>query len=427
MKIAFLVGSFPKLSETFILNQITGLIEMGHDVNIFARTPSGELIVHDDVEKYKLLNQTRYFDNKKYEIPKNNFLRIIKAIKILRTSTKIQKKQLIRSLNILKFGKDALRLRTFYSTAKFLGSNIENYDIIHCHFGPQGQLAALLKDTGVITGKLITTFHGYDITVHVEKKGMNVYEHLFKNGDMFMPISDRWREKLILLGCDEDKIVLHRMGVDTKKFFFTPRKLKECGTVPLLTVARLVEKKGVEYGIQAVAKSLRTYPNIQYKIAGDGPLLNELRQLIKKLGVEDNIKLVGWKTQEEILGMMEEANILVTPSVTSSDGDQEGIPVVLMEALAQGLLVLSTQHSGIPELISDNKFGFLVPERDVDALSEKLNHLIENHTQWAEMGKSGRQHIENEFNVSLLNKLLEEHYYSALQLGKPDSSTTNSC
>lgn len=161
------------------------------------------------------------------------------------------------------------------------------------------------------------------------------------------------------------------MGIDTKKFLFSPRKLRFDGKIHLLTVARLVEKKGIQYSIQAVAKVVKKYPQIEYKIAGDGPLKSDMESLIDGLKVNGNVKLLGGKQQGEIIELMKDADIFLAPSVTSNDGDQEGIPVAIMEALAQGLPVISTYHSGIPELVQDGISGFLVPERDTKSNIKK--------------------------------------------------------
>jgi colanic acid/amylovoran biosynthesis glycosyltransferase len=249
---------------------------------------------------------------------------------------------------------------------------------------------------------------------YIMRRGDDAYDYLFETGDLLLPISNRWKDELIRLGCEEQKIVVHRMGIDTSRFLFSPRRPRGDGKVRLLTVARLVEKKGVEYGVRAVAEVLKKYPQVEYEIAGDGPLMNDIKSLIEKLNISDRIKLLGWQRQEEIVEFMKEANILLAPSVCSKDGDWEGIPVVLMEALAQGLPVLSTQHSGIPELVQDGQSGFLVPERDVDALAEKLTYLIEHPEIWPEMGWSGRDYVERHYDINKLNDQLVRLYQRVL-------------
>ncbi|WP_347275219.1 glycosyltransferase [Candidatus Kuenenia sp.] len=407
MKIAFIVGEFPVLSEAFILNQITGLIDRGHKVDIFPEKLGNYPVMHEDVIKYNLLKCTYY-----QTIPINKFSRLGKYFFLVISNFHKNPIALLKTLNILKIrGKSSL-LNILYKTVQF--SDKGHYDIIHCHFGQIGNIGALLKDIGTIKGRLVTTFHGYDMSLYIKKEGNDVYNYLFEKGDMFLPISERWKNELIKLGCDEKKIFVHRMGIDTRKFLFYPRKPRDNGKVQLLTVARLVEKKGVQYGINAVAKVLKNHPDIEYKIVGDGTLRGDMTRLIDELDVSNNIKLLGWKTQEEIMELMKTTDILLAPSVTSQDGDQEGIPVVLMEALAQGIPVLSTYHSGIPELVHDGISGFLVPERDVDSLAERLMYLIGHQEIWAEMGKAGRKYVAENYDVNKLNDQLLELYQRLL-------------
>ena len=184
--------------------------------------------------------------------------------------------------------------------------------------------------------------------------------------------------------------------------------------INILTVARLVEKKSVHYGIEAVAKVVKRYPFVQYEIAGDGPLKGDLVGLIDKLDINENVKLLGWKQQNEISELMSHADILLAPSVTGKEGDQEGIPVVLMEAMARGLPVISTYHSGIPELVQDGRSGFLVRERDIDALAEKLEHLITHPEMRDQMGAEGRKYVEENYNIDKLNDRLVEIYEEIL-------------
>jgi len=410
MKIAFFVDTFPKLSETFVLNQITGLLQRGHEVKVFSRESGEEGMLHPEIKEYGLFDKTVYYGDDFVETPKGKVSRVFQAFMIFSRKGAKSRKALLKSMSFLRFGKSALSLTVFYSILPFLDKRLEDYDVVHCHFGPVGAMAALLKETGVLSGRLVTTIHGYDITSYVKGKGRGVYDHLFKVGDLFMPISERWSKELLRLGCPEEKILVHHMGVDLDKFTFIPRGTSDDQAINILTIARLVEKKGVEYGVRAVAKALSSYPDIHYTIIGDGPLRDTIQKLISDLKVEDMVELVGWKSQDEIVVSMREVDILLAPSVTSVDGDQEGIPVVLMEALAQGLPVLSTLHSGIPELIQDGESGYLVPERDGDALSDKLLMLLSERNRWRDMGMAGRECIEKEFNLHNLNNSLVDIY-----------------
>lgn len=409
MKIAFLVGEFPSLSETFILNQITGLIERGHEVDVYATVPRGQAKIHPDVEKYDLLRRTYYYP----QIPRNYLLRLLKGFLLIFANFFNSPKVLLRSLNISKYGRKATSLRLLYDAIPFLRHRPQ-YDVIQCHFGNNGLKGMELRDIGAIQGKLCTTFHGLDISGHLQKFGNRLYDTLFEKGDFFLAISEYWRDRLIKLGCKEKKIAVHRMGIDCQKFSFRPRQAHNDSIVRLVTIARLVEKKGVEYGIQAVAKLREAFPNLEYNIVGDGELRNPLEQLIQELGIKDTVKLLGWKQEKEITKILNEADILLAPSVTSKTGDQEGIPVVLIEAMAIGLPVVSTQHSGIPELVENSISGYLVAERDVDALADKINYFIQHPQSWIEMGQQGRSKVESFYNINQLNDQLVTIYQKIL-------------
>ena len=408
MKIAFFLTEFPCLSQTFILNQITGLLDRGHEVEIFADKPSDEPQVHDDVIKYKLMSRTCFHRGKLDDMPKSKLYRTIKAaVYILRYMPKLPL-SVLNTLNIFKYGRKAASFKLLFQMLPLFDKG--PYDIIHCHFGPCGNFALYLKSLRAIRGKLITSLHGYDMSNYIQVHGKEVYNDLFTKGDLFLPISERWRGDLIKLGCKEDKIIVHRMGIDINKFPFRSTVPLSNDNFNILTIGRLVEKKGVEYGIRAVAKIITEFPGVQYKIVGDGPLKESLLMLLQALNLEKNVELLGWKKQDEISKLMGWADILLAPSVTSSDGDQEGIPVVLMEASARGLPVVSSYHTGIPEIVRDRITGFLCPERDVDELASKLKDLITMPELRQEMGLAARKHAEVHHNIENLNDRLVEIY-----------------
>jgi len=409
MKIAFVVSGFPSLSETFILNQITGLLDLGHDVDIFAQFNPKQKKVHQDVEIYHLMERTHYVN-----MPSNRLMRLLKALCLLITNFHKSSAAIRKSLNPSEYGKQALSLRGFYMLLPFIRR--ENvYDIIHCHFGPNGIAGVLLKELEV-KGKIVTSFHGYDISVLVKQRGSQVYHNLFKNGDFFTANSNHTKERLISIGCDKERIAKLPMGLNTYRFGFKTRGLAPNEKVRIITVARLVEKKGIEYAVKAVAKVMRKHPNVEleYSIVGDGPLKEDLEHLISNPVTKDKVHLLGWQERDEVIRLLDESHIFILPSVTARNGDQEGQGVVLQEAQAMGLPVLATLHNGIPEGVVDGKSGFLVPERDVDALANKLEYFIEHPEQWPEMGQFGRKFIENNYDIKRLNQRLIDIYQSLL-------------
>jgi len=410
MKIAFILGLFPTLSETFILNQITGLLDLGHEVDIFAHYNPHMGRIHPDVEAYRLMERTHYFS-----IPTNKVKRVLKALGLVVANFYEAPTNLLQVLNVFKYGRYALSLRLLYALVPFLGKEQE-YDIVHCHFGPNGKIGVLLRDLAV-QGKIVVTFHGYDISSYVRSQGNTVYDYLFRKADLFTVNTDFVQRRIIELGCDPGKIVKLPAGLPIEKFSFKKKESRPEGCVKVVTVARLIEKKGLEYSIKATAKVMKKHPNVEYNIAGNGPLKGQLECLISELGVEEHIKLLGWQDQHQIGRLYQESHIFVLASVTARNGDQEGQGLVLQEAQAMGLPVVSTLHNGIPEGVLDGQSGFLVPERDADALAERLEYLIEHPDLWPDMGWAGRKFVEEHYDIKKLNRRLVE-IYEALLKGK---------
>jgi colanic acid/amylovoran biosynthesis glycosyltransferase len=200
------------------------------------------------------------------------------------------------------------------------------------------------------------------------------------------------------------------MGVDIKKYCGHRREHSSNGKIKILTIARFVEKKGIRFGIEAVGRIVNEHPEIDYEIIGDGILRGEVEAAVDDMKLRDKVKLLGWKSQEEILDFLRKSDILLAPSVTGKDGDQEGIPVVLMEAMALGVTVVSTYHSGIPELVRDGVSGFLAPERDVEALAGKLRQCIEHRDSWPAINKEANDVIARFYDVDRLNDQLVDVY-----------------
>ncbi|MGK7928564.1 MAG: glycosyltransferase, partial [Spirulina sp.] len=170
----------------------------------------------------------------------------------------------------------------------------------------------------------------------------------------------------------------------------------------------------IEYGIRAIASLADTYPNIEYNIIGDGELREYFQQLIQELNVSHRVKLLGWKQQEELIEILDRSHILIAPSVTAADGNQDAPVNTLKEAMAMGLPVIGTHHGGIPELIEEGISGFLVPERDAREIAEKVRYLIDHPEIWPEMGKAGRKRVETQYNMEQLNDELVEIYQQVL-------------
>lgn len=413
MKIAFIVGRFPVLSEAFILNQITGLIDRGHQVDIYALEGYElEEKVHPDVEKYNLLEHTYYA----LRVPDNYVWRTLQGIGLLATNFAKNPLVCLQAINVFKYGKKAASFRLLYTSLLFLKS--QQYDIIHSQFGIHALEAMLVRDVGALKGKLISSFRGYDISWYIQEKGDRVYDQLFKTADFFLTNCDFFKRRILKLGCVPNKVLVHRSGINCSRFAFNTRHPSADGVFRIATTGRLIEKKGIEYAIRAVAKVAENYPNIEYNIIGDGNLKEHFQQIIAELKIQDKVNLLGWKNQREIIEILDRSHIFIAPSVTATDGNQDAPVNTLKEAMAMGLPVIGTQHGGIPELIEDGVSGFLVPERDADAIAKKLIYLIEHPEQWPQMGKAGRAYVEQHYETNKLNDELVEVYQQLVNTGK---------
>lgn len=405
MKIAFIVGGFPSLSETFILNQITGLLDLGYEVEIFSEFNTKEKKMHSDIEKYRLMKRVHYFS-----MPYNKIKRTLKAIFLIIKNFHKSPLKILKSLNVFEYGKAALSLRLLYSLIPFLG---KNFDIFHCHFGANGIIGIYLKKIGIL-GKYITSFHGYDVNGYPRIMGENVYNTLFNDGDIFTTNTNFTKQQILKLACQEKKIIILPVGLRITKFKFSTRKTQYGEYIKILTVGRLVEKKGYEYAIKAISEIVKKHNKIEYIIAGEGFLRNELEKLVEDLHIKRYVKFLGAVEQKEVLKLYQQAHIFVLPSVTASNGDQEGQALVIQEAQAMGLPIVSTLHNGIPEGVLDGKSGFLVPERDVNALTERLEYLIEHPETWPDLGQYGRKFVEERYDIHKLNQRLVEIYQNLI-------------
>ncbi|HYP39678.1 MAG TPA: glycosyltransferase [Chloroflexia bacterium] len=434
MRIAMLVGSFPVVSETFILRQITGLLDLGHGVDIYAEAkPEESAPEHAEVRRYRLLARTMYMnmppDAGYWEMPVwpltgqtwlpgasqpiPNMARALRAAPALARCLRRSPRLALEVLRPSQYSYQARSLSNLYRLDT-LCSRRRRYSIAHAHFGP---VANRLRFAGELWGvPLVASFHGYDFSRVPRQQGPDVYTRLFVRADMVTVNSRHTEKRLQELGCPPSKLRRLHMGIDLHQFPFHERVPHAGEPVRILTVGRLVEKKGIEYAIRAVAQARERYPDLVYDIVGEGPLRASLEALIGELGVGEAVTLHGAKSGEYVRDMMAQAHLFVMPSVTARDGDSEGQGLALQEAQASGLPVLATDHNGFSESIAPGRSGFLVPERDATELAARLVYLLERPELWSEMGRAGRRHVEENYDISVLNQRLVELYKEAREI-----------
>jgi colanic acid/amylovoran biosynthesis glycosyltransferase len=290
--------------------------------------------------------------------------------------------------------------------------------LIHARFGNAG--VRLMKVKRRLRVPMLTSFHGFDVPARRNKR--KAYHRklpaLFRIGDKFTVPSRHMKRKLVKWGCPSHKIKIMYSGIDLKKFKYKPRELKTGDNITIISVGRLHKKKGFRYLVKAFKKVHDRYPSTKLVIVGDGDEKRSIKRLIRKLRLKKHVKLKGLVAHHRLARMLRKADIFCLPSVTTKDGNQEGIPNAIKEAMAMGLPIVSTRHGGIPELVGDGREGLLVPEKKSNRLAKKINYLIENPSLRQKMGKRGRKKVRRRFNSAKQVKKLESIYRSLIRKGK---------
>lgn len=293
----------------------------------------------------------------------------------------------------------------------------EQPSLIHAHFGIEGVSALGLAMHLKIP--LVTTFHGFDATLktHAMLTSLAWFRYpllrrrLAREGHLFLCASSFIRQRLLDTGFPESRTHTHYIGVDCRTI--RPRGYLEEQPL-ILHVARLVEVKGTRYLLRAFARVARTHEAVRLLIIGDGPLRRPLRALAASLGVGDRVEFLGARPHAEVLSSMRRAAMLVLPGIRTATGREEGLGMVLLEAAATGVPLIGSRVGGIPECIVDGTSGFLVPERDEEALARRMAELLEDPVRRHDMGAAGRALIEDRFDIDRQTAALENFYDSVL-------------
>ena len=395
-KVYFFVRTFPVLSQTFVLNQVKDLKNQGMDVHVLAVNPIDHTssiltsIFGPDVDE-KVSSILPEPHSKKSWVYMLLGALLCACVKqrwpILGLASRLIKKK-----NFFT-AKDLLCLVWHLRNKKIVMENCI------AHFGSNGVVLDYLRNAELIDCEnLFTVFHGYEISRYDQ---LTLWKEEYgKLGGKLLPISEHWAESLVNFGANKSSIEVVHMGVDVDTFSFSDKELSS--PLQVLSVARATEKKGLKYAIEAI---LNSELDVHLTLIGDGKLLPSLKMLVEKHSNKSRVTFLGACPPERVSSELKETDLFLLPSVQDSTGDKEGIPVSLMEAMASGVVVLSTIHSGIPELIDDGVSGFLVPERDALVIQEKMKEIIKNPTL-SLIRENARAKVDNEFNAATLSKQL---------------------
>lgn len=399
MRVAMILNSFPEISEKFLLNQIIALVEAGVELDVYpAHRPEGN-DVHDLFEKYRIAGRVRYVD-----VPRSMKRRLTAAITAFFRFFVRNPSAALRALDIGSYRTVAKNCKLIFFGLRLCG---ESYDVVHCHFGVNGLIGSYLKDCG-FARSLIVTFHGSDINTYPSRYGLDVYRTLYDRADIITVNTTFTGNKVAMNGCPREKIRVHPVGLIPAEYADVSRDAIEAHSI--LTVGRLVEKKGHSYMLRAMSDILASYPDAVWYVVGDGPELESLKTLARELGVERSVRFLGQCANDTVKSMYCKAAAFVLPSVTASDGDMEGQGLVLQEAQYCRVPVVSTLHNGIPDGVLDGKSGYLVPERDPLALAERVCAIIADQGAAREMGERGHAFVAEHYDVTRLSLTMKAWY-----------------
>lgn len=379
MKVGIVVSEFPKLSETFVLNQVIGLAELGHEVSVICDVIGEDPRLDVSVEPLRSIMRRTY---RRWPLPG-------------------MLQQIYDQLP------DTLKYKAAAAADLVWNRQLNDCDVLLAHFGDQGLRLARAKKRGRLSPPIVTIFHGFDVGMPQSTGTLGMYQPLFRYGALHLTVNTIFRTLLIGAGAAPEAVKVHRMGIDCHEIDYHWRPA-EGRPIQFISVCRLVEKKGIDSALRALAFLRRDKPDTDwhYTIVGDGPLYQDLMLLSHNLGLDDHVTFTGARPHEEVKARLADSHAFVLPSITASDGDVEGVPVSLMEAMAAGLVVISSRHSGIPELIEDRSGGFLSDENDVRSLADNIAWVAENHSACEPVTRSARKRVETDFDNNALNESL---------------------
>jgi colanic acid/amylovoran biosynthesis glycosyltransferase len=377
MKIGYILFHFPALTESFVLNEIVELIKLGHEVHIFSITGLNGQFVHKEFTE-NLSNSIHYLPNPK-EITSQIRL-VLKSIGIFGWNYPCE--------NLKTKGLSIAAAKYFYPIAKNL-----QLDVLHAHFnGVPAHTAMLMSEKLLIP----FTFTGHANDIFVKPSVSSLKKRMKQASAIIVPSNYNRKYLHKLTGINETKIRVVRACPLIDKFSDVKRKQK----FPIVvSVGRFVEKKGIKDGILSIKTLTKFYPEIQYRIIGSGVLENELRSLANSLDISKNVVFLGNVSDDLQIDELSKATIFILPCIKGRNGDVDGIPVSLMEAMYSRIPVISTTLSGIPELIQNGKEGLLVEPGNVGQMVDAIETLLKNDDLRSKMGERGKEKIVLDFNI----------------------------
>lgn len=388
MKVAYLTTCFGTQSHTFIRREVLALRNLGLAICLYGirKDPFGTAA---DAES--LVDETNYLYPLK-AVP------IIKAnLKYLARSPLYYLRGALAAVTSKEFGlKRRAKMLFHYFVATTVADKIVAAGVTHVH-------AHFMNVSTSVA--MYAAYHSripFSVTVHSagEYKAPHVLgaDQKLKMAQFLIMISHFNVDYFDAIWPCREKSYVIRCGMNLSDFTYRgARPTYSNSVIKLLGVGRMVEKKGFLYLIEAAALLKEKQVSFILTLIGDGPLATELKQLAQRLNVTDVVHFAGKKHSGEVRAAMADADVVIVPSVTSASGEKEGLPVVIMEAMATGVPVVASAHSGIPEIVLPNKTGYLTPEKDSQAIADAIQSIIKNPSP--ELVEDAYQLVERSFNI----------------------------
>jgi len=378
MNILYYLGPFPKLSKSFVLNEMYELRQKGHNIAVCALKKPEQEINHEEFDELTIpidyLDDFSYVDITELFSSKALYPRILKD-----SITDFEPQRHIANL---------LRAKR---CIEFVDSLDWDVDHFHSHFASAAKFGALYASEYYGVPFTITT-HAYDL--YQEPVG-GYTSRLLQGADRIVTISEYNKRHIRRRFAQDTPVDIVRAGIRPEKF--EPTELMEKARV--LTVSRFVEKKGLEYAIEAVGSACEQIPELEYHIVGSGPRRSELKQRVERLGIDDTVSFLDNVSDEQLISEFDEARCFLLPCVVAEAGDRDGIPVVLMEAMAMKTPPISTTVSGIPELVDHEQNGLLTEPRNVEQTADAVVTLLKDNLRWRTYAEEARTKVSAEFNM----------------------------
>lgn len=388
MKIGYLMSRFPKLTETFIVNEVTILLNKGVEVYLYPINKETPAYVQPRAKD--LFSRVYYTALFSPAIFMANLRQIFTRPV---TYTRVWLKVISQNITSLNFLLGAI---AYYPKAVHLAKLCKKHNIthIHAHFASHPAMVAYVINQ--LTGISYSfTAHGSDL-----HKRQAMLAEKYRCAEFAVMISE-YNKRFFIEKVGQlkfDKLHVVRCGIDPAQFEFNA-KVKLSEPVQILCVAALREVKGHKYLVKAAQVLKDARINFQMSFVGDGPKRNELAHMISEMGLTNEVVLHGAKTSDEVAELMKNADIFVLGSYQTSSGNREGIPVVIMEAMASGTPVVASNVSGIPELVIHQKTGLLANPQDSQDFADKLRQLIEEHGLALQLAKNAAHFVTEEYDL----------------------------